>query len=218
MADTATGGPAAPSRSITTEFMKGIVRDNPVFVQVLGMCPTLAVTTSVANGIGMGLATTFVLVFSTFIASVAKSVVPTQVRIPVYAVVIATFVTIADLVLKAFFPPLSESLGPYVPLIVVNCIIMGRVEAFATRESNGPGYSFIDAMGMGAGFTLSLMVLGAVREILGNGALLGVQLFGESFNPMLVMILPPGAFLTLGILMAIFNAVKDKNEPVLIRT
>lgn len=211
MADTKTAG-----RSITTEFMKGIVRDNPVFVQVLGMCPTLAVTTSVANGIGMGLATTFVLVFSTLIASLLKNVVPNEVRIPVYAVVIATFVTIADLVLKAFFPPLSDSLGPYVPLIVVNCIIMGRVEAFATR--NRPGISLVDALGMGAGFTLSLMVLGAVREILGSGALLGFELFGESFNPMLVMILPPGAFLTLGVLMAIFNAVKDKNEPVLIRT
>jgi Na+-translocating ferredoxin:NAD+ oxidoreductase subunit E len=209
---------AVKSRSITVEFMKGIVRDNPVFVQVLGMCPTLAVTTSVANGIGMGLATTFVLVFSTMIASLATGIVPRTVRIPVNAVVIATFVTIADLVLKAFFPPLSESLGPYVPLIVVNCIIMGRVEAFATKEGNGTGISFIDALGMGAGFTLSLMVLGAVREVLGSGAILGVQLFGESFTPMLVMILPPGAFLTLGMLMAIFNAVKDKNEPVLIRT
>ncbi len=206
----------AVHRSITTEFMKGIVRDNPVFVQVLGMCPVLAVTTSVANGIGMGLATTFVLVFSTLIASTVKGVVPNQVRIPVYAVVIATFVTIADLVLKAFFPPLSASLGPYVPLIVVNCIIMGRVEAFATR--NRPGISLVDALGMGAGFTLSLMVLGAVREVLGSGALLGVPLFGEGFSPMLVMILPPGAFLTLGILMAVFNAVKAKNDPVLIRT
>ncbi|MFW5684685.1 MAG: electron transport complex subunit RsxE [Spirochaetota bacterium] len=213
MADTATA-----SRSITAEFMKGIVRENPVFVQVLGMCPTLAVTTSVANGIGMGLATTFVLVFSTIIAALIKRIVPNEVRIPVYAVVIATFVTIADLVLKGFFPPLSASLGPYVPLIVVNCIIMGRVEAFATREGNGPGISLVDAIGMGAGFTVSLMVLGAVREILGSGAILGVSLFGANFTPMLVMILPPGAFLTLGILMAIFNAVKDKNEPVLIRT
>lgn len=196
--------------------MKGLVRENPVFVQVLGMCPTLAVTTSVANGIGMGLATTFVLLFSALIASVIKPIVPSEVRIPVYAVVIATFVTIADLVLKAFFPPLSQSLGPYVPLIVVNCIIMGRVEAFATR--NGPGISIIDAVGMGAGFTLSLTVLGAVREILGSGTLLGIQLFGDGFTPLLVMILPAGAFLTLGILMAIFNAVKAKSAPVLIRT
>lgn len=209
---------AAPTRqrSITTEFMKGIVRENPVFVQVLGMCPTLAVTTSVANGIGMGLATTFVLVFSALVASLMKRIVPNEVRIPVYAVIIATFVTIADLVLKAFFPPLSASLGPYVPLIVVNCIIMGRVEAFATR--NGAGISLVDALGMGAGFTLALMVLGAVREVLGNGTVLGLSLFGEGFTPMLVMILPPGAFLTLGILMAIFNAVRAKSEPVLIRT
>ena len=221
MADTGTTGVVDATntpRSITAEFMKGLVRENPVFVQVLGMCPTLAVTTSVANGIGMGLATTFVLVFSTMIASLAREIVPNQVRIPVYAVVIATFVTIADLVLKAFFPPLSASLGPYVPLIVVNCIIMGRVEAFATREGNGTGISLVDALGMGAGFTVSLMILGAVREILGSGALLGMELFGANFTPMLVMILPPGAFITLGILMAIFNAVKDKNEPVLIRT
>ncbi|TVQ20737.1 MAG: electron transport complex subunit E [Spirochaetaceae bacterium] len=203
-------------RSITTEFAKGIVRDNPVFVQVLGMCPTLAVTTSVINGVGMGLATTFVLVFSALFASVLKGIVPNQVRIPVYAVVIATFVTIADLVLKAYFPPLSASLGPYVPLIVVNCIIMGRVEAFATR--NRPGVSIIDALGMGAGFTLSLMVLGAIREILGSGSLFGIGLLGAGFTPLVVMILPPGAFLTLGILMAIFNALKAKSDPVLIRT
>ena len=203
-------------RSITAEFAKGIVRDNPVFVQVLGMCPTLAVTTSVVNGVGMGLATTFVLVFSALFASLLKRIVPNQVRIPVYAVVIATFVTIADLVLKAYFPPLSASLGPYVPLIVVNCIIMGRVEAFATR--NHPGASIVDSLGMGAGFTLSLMVLGAIREILGNGSLFGIQLLGAGFTPLVVMILPPGAFLTLGILMAIFNALKAKSDPVLIRT
>ena len=204
------------SRSITAEFVKGIARDNPVFVQVLGMCPTLAVTTSIANGIAMGLATTFVLVWSALIASLVRSIVPNEVRIPVYTVVIATFVTIADLVLKAYFPPLSASLGPYVPLIVVNCIIMGRVEAFATR--NGPGRSLVDAFGMGAGFTLALMVLGSVREILGSGALFGIPLFGAGFRPMLVMILPPGAFITLGILMAVFNTVKTRTDPVLIRT
>jgi Na+-translocating ferredoxin:NAD+ oxidoreductase subunit E len=204
------------SRSITAVFVRGIARDNPVFVQVLGMCPTLAVTTSVVNGLGMGMATTFVLLFSTLIAALIKNIVPNEVRIPVYAVIIATFVTIADLVLKAFFPPLSASLGPYVPLIVVNCIIMGRVEAFATK--NRAGISMIDALGMGAGFTLSLMVLGAVRELLGNGALFGMQIFGDGFTPLLVMILPPGAFITLGILMSIFNAVKSRTDPVLIRT
>jgi Na+-translocating ferredoxin:NAD+ oxidoreductase subunit E len=203
-------------RSVTTEFMKGIVRDNPVFVQVLGMCPTLAVTTSVVNGMAMGLATTFVIVFSAIIASLIRGIVPSQVRIPVYAVVIATFVTIADLILRAYFPPLSVALGPYVPLIVVNCIIMGRIEAFATR--NTPGISFIDALGMGAGFTASLIVLGAVREVLGSGTLFGRMLFGEGFTPMLIMILPAGAFLTLGILLAIFNAVKTRSDLVLIRT
>lgn len=203
-------------RSILAEFTKGLGKENPVFVQVLGMCPTLAVTTSVVNGIGMGLATSFVLVFSALIATLVRRVVPGQVRIPVYAVVIATFVTIADLVLKAYFPPLSESLGPYVPLIVVNCVIMGRIEAFATRNSFFP--SVIDALGMGAGFTASLMVLGGVREILGNGSILGVTLFGEAFNPMLIMILPPGAFITLGFLMAGFNAVKARTSVVLVRT
>ena len=201
-------------KSITYEFTKGLVKNNPVFTQVLGMCPTLAVTTSVVNGMAMGMATTFVLVSAALIASIMKSIVPGEVRIPVYAVVIATFVTIADLVLRAFFPPLSVSLGPYVPLIVVNCIIMGRIEAFATR--NGPLPSAVDALGMGAGFTLSLMVLGAVREILGSGSLFGVALFGEYFTPVLVMIMPAGAFLTLGVLMAVFNALKEGSRTVLI--
>lgn len=201
-------------KSISYEFTKGLVKNNPVFVQVLGMCPTLAVTTSVVNGLGMGMATSFVLVSAALIASIMKSLVPGEVRIPVYAVIIATFVTIADLVLRAFFPPLSVSLGPYVPLIVVNCIIMGRIEAFATR--NGPLPSVVDALGMGAGFTLSLMVLGAVREIFGNGSIFGFDLFGPSFNPVLVMIMPAGAFLTLGVLMAIFNAVKEGSKTVLI--
>lgn len=201
-------------KSMSYEFTKGLVKNNPVFVQVLGMCPTLAVTTSVVNGLGMGMATSFVLVSAALIASIMKSLVPGEVRIPVYAVIIATFVTIADLVLRAFFPPLSVSLGPYVPLIVVNCIIMGRIEAFATR--NGPLPSVVDALGMGAGFTLSLMVLGAVREIFGNGSIFGFDLFGPSFNPVLVMIMPAGAFLTLGVLMAIFNAVKEGSKTVLI--
>ena len=201
-------------KSISYEFTKGLVKNNPVFVQVLGMCPTLAVTTSVVNGLGMGMATSFVLVSAALIASIMKSLVPGEVRIPVYAVIIATFVTIADLVLRAFFPPLSVSLGPYVPLIVVNCIIMGRIEAFATRNSPLP--SVVDALGMGAGFTLSLMVLGAVREIFGNGSIFGFDLFGPGFNPVLVMIMPAGAFLTLGVLMAIFNAVKEGSKTVLI--
>ncbi|MFO7780247.1 MAG: electron transport complex subunit E, partial [Spirochaetia bacterium] len=184
------------SPSIMSHFGKGLVDNNPVFVQVLGMCPTLAVTTSVVNGVGMGLATTFVVVSAATIASIINRIVPGQVRIPVYAVIIATFVTIADLVLKAFFPPLSEALGPYVPLIVVNCMIMGRIEAFASRNTVAP--SIADALGMGAGFTAALMVLGGVREILGSGELFGASLFGPGYTPMLIMILPAGAFIALG--------------------
>lgn len=200
------------TKSILSEFTKGFGKDNPTFVQVLGMCPTLAVTTSVVNGLGMGLATLFVLFFSVLITVLIKKVVPDGVRIAVYTVVIATFVTIADLFMRAYAPPLSKALGPYVPLIVVNCIILGRIEAFATK--NPAGRALVDAVGMGAGFTLSLIILGAIREILGSGKLLGVSIFGSGFNPLLVMVLPPGAFLALGILMAIFNALKDRNSLV----
>lgn len=200
--------------SILSEFTKGFGKENPTFVQVLGMCPTLAVTTSVMNGIGMGLATLFVLFFSVLITVMIKKIVPNGVRIAVYTVVIATFVTIADMFMRAYVPPLSKALGPYVPLIVVNCIILGRIEAFATR--NTAGRSLMDALGMGAGFTASLIVLGAVREILGSGKLLGIQILGSNFQPLLVMALPPGAFLTLGILMAIFNTVKDRNSVILV--
>ncbi len=201
------------SPSIVSHFGKGLVDNNPVFVQVLGMCPTLAVTTSVVNGIGMGLATTFVVVSAATIASIINRIVPGQVRIPVYAVIIATFVTIADLVLKAYFPPLSEALGPYVPLIVVNCMIMGRIEAFASRNSVAP--SIADALGMGTGFTAALMVLGGVREILGSGELVGFSLFGPGYTPMLIMILPAGAFIALGLLMAVFNHLKAGGSLIL---
>ena len=199
--------------TMLSHFTKGLIKNNPVFVQVLGMCPTLAVTTSVVNGLAMGAATSFVLFFSAAIASVINSIVPSQVRIPVYTVIIATFVTIVDLVLKAFLPPLSAALGPYVPLIVVNCIIMGRIEVFATRNSLVS--SLADALGMGAGFTAALMLLGGVREILGNGALFGAAILGPSYTPMLIMILPPGAFLALGIMMAIFNHLQDSGAPIL---
>jgi len=200
--------------SIVSEFTKGFGRENPTFVQVLGMCPTLAVTTSVANGLGMGLATLFVLFFSVLITVIIKKIVPDGVRMAVYTVVIATFVTIADMFLRAYVPPISKALGPYVPLIVVNCIILGRIEAFATR--NTAGRSLVDALGMGAGFTASLIILGAIREILGSGKLLGFQLLGSGFHPLLVMVLPAGAFLTLGLLMAIFNAVKDRDSFVVV--
>lgn len=213
MADITIDAPAK-SKSIVVEFAKGFVKENPVFVQVLGTCPTLAVTTTVVNGMGMGLATLFVLVLSSLIASAVRRIVPSEVRIPVYTVIIATFVTLADLFMRAYIPPLSKSLGPYVPLIVVNCIIMGRIEAYATR--NSVGKSVVDAFGMGAAFTISLMIMGAFREILGHGTLFGANILGSGFKPMLVMVLPPGAFFTFGILMAAFNAVKDRNKLVLV--
>ncbi|MCF7914979.1 MAG: electron transport complex subunit E [Spirochaetaceae bacterium] len=201
------------NETLLTHFGKGLIQNNPVFVQVLGMCPTLAVTTSAVNGLAMGAATTFVLFFSAAIATLVNVIVPSQVRIPVYAVIIATFVTIADLILKAFFPPLSAALGPYVPLIVVNCMILGRIEAFATRNPFLP--SLADALGMGAGFTAALMILGAVRELLGAGEIFGAVILGSAYPPMLIMILPPGAFLVLGILMALFNHLQEKDLPIL---
>ncbi|MEX2442511.1 MAG: electron transport complex subunit E [Alkalispirochaeta sp.] len=198
---------------IISHFSKGLIKNNPVFVQVLGMCPTLAVTTSVANGIGMGLATTFVVVMAAAVASTIDRFVPNQVRIPVYAVIIATFVTIADLFMQAYFPPLRAALGPYVPLIVVNCMIMGRIEAFATRNAFVP--SLADAAGMGVGFTGALMLLGGVRELLGNGTLAGVTILGSWYRPMLIMVLPAGAFFALAILMAVFNRLQQGGKLVL---
>jgi electron transport complex protein RnfE len=186
---------------------RGLWKENPIFRLVLGMCPTLAVTTSVENGLGMGLATTFVLTCSNVIISLLRGFIPRQVRIPCFIVVIASFVTVVDLVMHGFFYELHRSLGLFIPLIVVNCIILGRAEAFASR--NGVGWSLLDGLGMGVGFTLGLAVLGAVREVLGNGTLLGYALFGESFPPLLVMILPPGAFLSLGFLLAGMNRLEE---------
>lgn len=196
--------------SLSKEYIKGLWENNPVFKQVLGMCPTLAVTVSAINGIAMALATTFVLVFSSFIISLIRKLIPTQVRIASYIVVIATFVTIVDLVMKAQFWELSKALGPYIPLIVVNCIILGRQEAFASK--NGPLRSILDALGMGTGFLLALFVLGSIRELLGNGTILGIQIMPDFFETWLVMILPAGAFLTLGLLMGFSNAFMDKRK------
>lgn len=195
-------------RNLANDFFKGFWKENPTFVQVLGMCPTLAVTLSAINGFAMGMATTFVIVFSAIFVSLIRKIVPSDVRIPVYAVVIATFVTFADLFLKAFFPPLSKALGPYVPLIVVNCIIMGRIEAFASKNSILP--SFLDSLGMGLGFTVSLIVIGSIRELLGNGSVFGYNILTSFYKPMLVMILPAGAFITLGLLMGLYNYIKDR--------
>lgn len=197
-----------PGKNSTYELTKGLILQNPVLVQLLGLCPALAVTTSAINALTMGLAVIFVLLSSTIIVSLIRSLIPNQVRIAVFTIIIATFVTIADLFLKAKFPDLSKALGPYVPLIVVNCIILGRCEAFASR--NSVLKSSFDALGMGCGFTLVLFVLGSLREILGSGAFCGIGLFKAGYNPMLVMILPAGAFLGLGIMVAIMNTIIRK--------
>ncbi len=190
------------------EFTKGLVKENPVFVMALGLCPTLGVTSSVANGIGMGLAATFVLVMANIIISLIKDLIPTKVRIPAYIVVIASFVTIVDMVMHAYLPALYKSLGLFIPLIVVNCIILGRAEAFAGKNKVIP--SIFDGLGMGLGFTLALVVIASVREFLGNGTLLGIQIMPSSYQPMLIAILAPGAFLVMGFLMAILNMLKKK--------
>ncbi|MBN2172146.1 MAG: electron transport complex subunit E [Candidatus Krumholzibacteriota bacterium] len=189
-------------------FIRGLWKENPIFRLVLGMCPTLAVTTSVVNGMGMGLASTFVLICSNGIIALLRGFIPKKVRIPAFIVIIATFVTIVDLVMHGFFYDLHRNLGLFIPLIVVNCVILGRAEAFASR--NGVGASLLDGLSMGLGFTLSLMLLGAVREILGNGSLLGYTLFGPDFPPLLVMVLPPGAFVALGFLMAGINKLEER--------
>ena len=190
------------------DFVKGLWKENPVFVQVLGMCPTLAVTTKALFGLSMGLATTFVVVSSGIVISVIRKCVPEQVRIPMFTVVIATFVTVADYVLKANFFEISKALGPYIPLIVVNCVILGRAEAFASK--NNVMRSFLDALGMGVGFTCALVVLGAVREILGGGTLFGYRVVWEGFTNWIIMILPAGAFITLGLLVGAFNMVDKR--------
>ena len=189
--------------SLTSEFVKGIYKENPVFRLLLGMCPTLAVTTSVINGIGMAVASTFVLLCSNIIVSLIKDFTPKKIRIPVYIIVIASFTTIADLLLAAFAPGLHKALGIFIPLIVVNCIIFGRAEAFASKSTLSA--SIMDALGMGTGFLFALVLLSGIREILGNGTFLGISLFGASFKPALIMILPPGAFLVLGLLIGLMN-------------
>lgn len=188
-------------------FTNGLYKENAIFYQLLGMCPTLAVTTSAINGLGMGLATTAVLVLSNLVVSLLRNFIPNKIRIPSFIVVIATFVTIAGMVMEGFVPVLYANLGIFIPLIVVNCLILGRAESFA--YNNGAIDSFFDGLGMGLGFALALTILGSVREILGAGSIFGVSLFSANFQPVLMMILPPGAFLALGILMAINNKYKS---------
>lgn len=187
-------------------LMNGLVKENPTFVLLLGMCPTLATTTSAINGLSMGLATMAVLVCTNFVISCIKKITPDMVRIPVFIVVIAAFVTILQMLMSAYAPDsINQALGIYIPLIVVNCIILGRAESFAAK--NSPVASFFDGLGIGLGFTLALTLLGCVRELLGAGSVFGAVLLPEASN-VLVFILPPGAFLTLGYLVALFNKVK----------
>ncbi len=186
-------------------LINGIVKENPTFVLLLGMCPTLATTTSAINGMSMGLATMFVLICSNIAISLIKNLTPDKVRIPVFVVVIASFVTVLQMCLKAYMPEINKSLGIFIPLIVVNCIILGRAEAFACK--NGPVESLFDGIGIGLGFTIALTLLGLMRELLGAGSVFGVSLLPETYN-VLLFVLPPGAFITLGFLIAIVNKLK----------
>lgn len=191
-------------------LLNGIFKENPTFVLFLGMCPTLAVTTSAFNAVGMGLSTMVVLIFSNMFISLLRRFIPDKVRIAAYVVVIAAFVTIIEMVLKAYAQAVSEALGIYIPLIVVNCIILGRAEAFASK--NGVIRSAVDGIGMGLGFTCALTIIGSVREILGAGTFFGISLFGEAFSPMTIMILPPGAFITLGLIVMVINIISEKRK------
>ena len=187
--------------------LNGILRENPVFALVLGMCPTLATTTSAINGMSMGLATTFVLVCSNVVISLLKNLIPDKVRIPAFIVVIATFVTMVQLLMQAYLPSIYDVLGLFIPLIVVNCIVLGRAEAFAAK--NTVGLSALDGLGMGLGFTLALTLIGAVRELLGTGSLFGMNLYSETYG-MLIFVLAPGAFIVLGYLMALVQKLMKK--------
>ncbi|WP_069649215.1 electron transport complex subunit RsxE [Caloranaerobacter ferrireducens] len=186
----------------------GLLKENPTFVQLLGMCPTLAVTTTASDGMAMGLATTAVLVSSNLVISLLRKVIPSKIRIPSYIVIVATFVTLIDMFMHAYAIDLYRSLGLFIPLIVVNCLILGRAESFASK--NNPVDSIVDGIGMGLGFTWALTLLGIVRELLGAGSVFGIQIFGEAFKPALIMILPPGAFLALGVLIGLFNWLKSR--------
>ncbi len=195
-------------KGIVKQFKEGLFTNNPVFVQLIGMCPTLAVSTSLENGLGMGLAASAVLICSNIVISLLRKLIPSKVRIACYIVVIAGFVTMVDLLMQAFFVELSESLGLFIPLIVVNCIILARAEAYASK--NNVFKSTIDGIAMGLGFTLAMCMMGAVREILGAGTILGIPVFGDSYQPMLLFILPAGGFLTLGFLTALMQTLVKK--------
>ena len=196
--------------TLNREFRKGLWRENAVFRLLLGLCPALAVTTSAENGLGMGLATTFVLVCSNIVVSLLRKVIPPKVRIPSFIVVIASFVTVVQLCMEAYFYDLYKALGIFIPLIVVNCLILGRAESFASKNRLVP--AVVDGGGMGLGFTLALFVLGAVRELFGSGTLLGYSVFGEAYQPLILMILPPGAFIAMGLLLAGMNLFDARKQ------
>ncbi len=191
-------------------FLNGLITENPTFTLMLGMCPTLGVTTAAMNGVAMGLATTFVLVFSNLIISLLRHIIPDKVRIPAYIVIIASFVTMIDLFMQAFLPELRAVLGTYIQLIVVNCIIFARAESFAAK--NPPLASLADGLGMGLGFTLALTLMGSIRELIGNGSVFGFNLLGASYEPMLLIVLASGGFLTFGLLLGLFNLIVKKIE------
>lgn len=198
----------AKKKGLVHEFTKGIVKENPVLRLVLGTCPTLAVSTSVESALGMGVAASIVLICSNIAISALKKVIPSKVRIPAYIVIIASFVTIVQMVVKAFAPQIDAQLGVYLPLIVVNCIILGRAEAFACK--NSVLASAVDGMGMGVGFTAALLLMGAIRELLGTGTIAGLQIIPASVSPMLIFILPPGGFFVFGMLIACANKIADR--------
>ena len=196
--------------SLLENFKKGLWRENAVFRLLLGLCPTLAVTTSAENGLGMGFATTFVLVGSNVVVSMLRQSIPSKVRIPAFIVIIASFVTVVQLCMEAYFYDLYKALGIFIPLIVVNCVILGRAEAFASKNRIVP--AMVDGLGMGTGFTLALFVLGAVRELFGSGTLLGYAVFGVGYQPLILMILPPGAFIAMGLLLAAMNLFDNSRQ------
>ncbi len=189
-------------------FIKKMFAENPVFVLLLGMCPTLGTSTSVINGLGMGLSATAVLICSNFFISILRKFIPAKIRIASYIVIIAGFVTAVDMALKAYLPDISASLGVFIPLIVVNCIILARAESFASK--NTPGKSAIDGLCMGLGFTAALVILSAIRELLGNGTLLGLPVLGNSYPPAIMMILPPGGFIVLGVVLGVINLMRTR--------
>jgi electron transport complex protein RnfE len=193
------------------DFTRGIWKENPVLIQLLGLCPALAVTNTVANSIAMAAATFFVLLGSSILVSLLKKLIPGEVRISAYILIIATFVTLADMILAAVVPTIHKALGAFIALIVVNCMILGRQEAFASKRPLGR--AVLDAVGTGIGFTIALLMMGSIREILGNGTFLGFPLFGEAFEPWIIMILPPGGFFSLGILLLVFAWWEERKKP-----